>query len=58
MRLTTVYTDYVFNQKYHILFNGLLQQKSVKGILFSPPSVLHDVIICVLKSNENSNRVS
>ena len=29
MILTTVYTDHVFNQGYHISFDGLLRQKVV-----------------------------
>ena len=29
MRLTIVYTDHVFNQGYHVSFNGLLRQVSI-----------------------------
>ena len=38
MRLATVYTDHIFNQGYHVSFNGLLRQQSAvdRGISVKP----------------------
>ena len=33
MQLTTVYTDHVFNQGYHISFNGILRQEEYRDIV-------------------------